>query len=124
VDDGHTDIVWVFGGDGDVWMMNGATYPDVPVETIAYGAAATIEVRNLSASEHPFHLHGNPFEVLSIDGKAPLFQDMEDTVNVPIRSTARLRVVPTNSGDWMAHCHILPHAEGGMMAVLRVGEPK
>jgi FtsP/CotA-like multicopper oxidase with cupredoxin domain len=123
-DGAGTDIVWVFSGDGDVWMMNGETYPNVPVEEIDYGVPTTIEVRNLSASEHPFHLHGNNFEVLSVDGVAPPFQDIEDTVNVPIRSTVRLRVVSDNPGDWMAHCHILPHAEGGMMAVLRVNEPK
>jgi FtsP/CotA-like multicopper oxidase with cupredoxin domain len=123
-DDGRTDVVWVFGGDGDVWTMNGATYPDVPVETAAFGAPTVIEVRNLSASEHPFHLHGNHFEVLSVDGVAPSVRQLEDTVNVAIRSTVRLLVVPDNAGDWMAHCHILPHAEGGMMAVLRVEAPK
>jgi FtsP/CotA-like multicopper oxidase with cupredoxin domain len=121
-DPDRTDIVWVFGGDGDVWMMNGATFPDVPVETIAFGAPTVVEVRNLSATEHPFHLHGNHFEVLSVDGVAPAFRLMEDTVNVAIRSTVRMLVTPDNPGDWMAHCHILPHAEGGMMAVLRVEE--
>lgn len=25
-----------------------------------------------------------------------------------------------NSGDWMLHCHILEHQEGGMMGVIRV----
>ena len=123
-DPDRTDIVWVFGGDGDVWMMNGATFPDVPLETIAFGAPTVIEVRNLSATEHPFHLHGNHFEVLSVDGVPPAFRQLEDTVNVAIRSTVRLLVTPDNPGDWMAHCHILPHAEGGMMAVLRVNEPK
>ena len=29
--------------------------------------------------------------------------------------------IADNPGDWMIHCHILEHAAGGMMAVLRVG---
>jgi FtsP/CotA-like multicopper oxidase with cupredoxin domain len=29
--------------------------------------------------------------------------------------------VADNPGDWMIHCHILEHAEGGMMGVIRVG---
>ena len=44
----------------------------------------------------------------------------EDTINVGIRETLRLLVPATNPGDWMAHCHILPHATDGMMTVLRV----
>ena len=37
-----------------------------------------------------------------------------------IRERVRLRIVADNPGDWMSHCHILPHAEDGMMTVLRV----
>jgi hypothetical protein len=28
--------------------------------------------------------------------------------------------VADNPGDWMFHCHILDHQDGGMMAVIRV----
>jgi FtsP/CotA-like multicopper oxidase with cupredoxin domain len=47
---------------------------------------------------------------------------MEDTVNVRLYESLRLRLLAENPGDWMAHCHILAHAEGGMMTVLRVSE--
>ncbi len=119
----YTDIVWVFQGDGDHWMINGETFPDVTVPEVAYGAPTIIELRNLSSTEHPFHLHGNSFEVLSVDGVPPPVQDIEDTVDVPIRSIVRVRLVATNPGDWMAHCHILPHAMDGMMTVIRVADP-
>ena len=46
--------------------------------------------------------------------------EFEDTINVEIAERVRLRIVANNPGDWMAHCHILPHAETGMMTVLRV----
>ena len=79
-----------------------------------------IEIRNSSPTEHPFHLHGHAFEVLSIDGVQSESFTLEDTVNVPVRSRVRLRLVADNPGDWMAHCHILDHADRGMMTVLRV----
>ncbi|MED5372543.1 MAG: multicopper oxidase family protein [Myxococcota bacterium] len=121
-DPGHTDLRYVFQGDEQTgqWRINGEAFPDVTIGSIPPGEPAIIEVRNLSATEHPFHLHGMHFEVLSIDGVAPQHQRIEDTLNLEIRQTVRLLVNPENAGDWMAHCHILPHAEGGMMTVLRV----
>lgn len=116
----YTDIVWVLQGDGDAWFINGERYPDVTVNALRLGEVAIIELRNLSSTEHPFHLHGHSFEVLSIDGVPLEVRRIEDTVNVPIRAVVRLRVVADNPGDWMAHCHILPHAHDGMMTVLRV----
>ena len=41
-------------------------------------------------------------------------------MDLGIGQTLRVRLNATNPGDWMAHCHILPHAEEGMMTVLRV----
>jgi len=122
VDPGTIDIVYVFAGDvhdGD-WLINGEQFPDVTIETLPLGSDAVIEVRNLSPTEHPFHLHGMPFEVLSVDGVPPSTYLLEDTINVAIRQTVRLKLLADNPGDWMAHCHILPHAHGGMMTVLRV----
>ncbi|MFT4979946.1 MAG: FtsP/CotA-like multicopper oxidase with cupredoxin domain, partial [Myxococcota bacterium] len=121
-DPGQTDITYVFTGsrESGVWLMNGAVFPDVDIDTVDLGNSAIIEVRNLSPAEHPYHLHGMHFEVLSIDGVPPAGRQVEDTINVGIYSVVRLRLVADNPGDWMSHCHILPHAEGGMMTVLRV----
>lgn len=119
-----TDIVYVLVGSdrtGD-WRINGERFPDVTIQEIELGSTAIIEVRNLSPTEHPFHLHGMAFEVLSIDGEPPAYRTIEDSLNIGIRQTVRLRVEATNPGDWMTHCHILPHAEDGMMTVLRVTE--
>ncbi|HIA02821.1 MAG TPA: hypothetical protein EYN66_13085, partial [Myxococcales bacterium] len=121
-DPGYADIVYVFSGSTDTgkWLINGESFPDVTVEEVPLGAERIIEVRNLSPTEHPFHLHGHAFEVLSVDGVQPKYLTLEDTINVGIRSKVRLRLVANNPGDWMTHCHILPHAERGMMTVLRV----
>lgn len=121
-DPGQTDALYTFHGDEHTgeWAINGEQYPDVSIETLGLGGTYVIEVRNLSPTEHPFHLHGMNFEVLSIDGVAPELRRVEDTLNVPIRAAVRLLVEADNPGDWMTHCHILPHAHGGMMTVLRV----
>ena len=103
-------------------MINGEVFPEVTIPEVGRAETAVIEVRNLSAAEHPFHLHGQSFEVLSIDGVPPNHRWVEDTLNVGIRQTLRLQVTNPTSGDWMAHCHILGHAEQGMMTLLRVGE--
>ena len=120
----HTDIVYVLAGSdrtGD-WRINAERFPDVTIEEVPLGSTQILEVRNLSPTEHPFHLHGMSFEVLSIDGVPPEYRMIEDTINIGVRGVVRLRLEATNPGDWMAHCHILPHAEDGMMTVLRVSE--
>ena len=121
-DPGTTDVLYVFQGDSSTgeWFINGEVFPDVTVASLDLDQTAVIEVRNLSPTEHPFHLHGLVFEVLSLDGVAPEHRTLEDTVNLDIYGTARLLVTADNPGDWMAHCHILPHGDGGMMTVLRV----
>lgn len=120
-DPGHTDAVWVFHGSDhtDDWRINGERFPDVTPVDLALGQVAVLEVRNLSATEHPFHLHGHVFEVLSVDGVPPAQRLVEDTVNLPLYGTVRLLLHADNPGEWMAHCHILPHAHG-MMTLLRV----
>jgi FtsP/CotA-like multicopper oxidase with cupredoxin domain len=121
-DPGAPDLVYAFAGSDrtGVWMINGERFPNVTVHSIPLGAPRIIEVRNLSPSEHPFHPHGMSFEVLSVNGRPPAARQVEDTLNLAIRDVVRLRVVPEVPGDWMTHCHILPHAEDGMMTVLRV----
>jgi FtsP/CotA-like multicopper oxidase with cupredoxin domain len=123
-DPGSTDVRWTFQGSlvGEDWRINGEVFPDVTVPTCALGDTLTVEVRNISPTEHPFHLHGLPFELLSVDGVAPETYSLEDTLNLGLYSVARLRVEASRAGFWMAHCHILPHADGGMMTFLSVEE--
>jgi FtsP/CotA-like multicopper oxidase with cupredoxin domain len=122
---GQTDILWVFQGSAetDRWFINGEAYPDVTVPEVGLGDTVSIEIRNLSDTGHPFHLHGMAFEVLSVDGLPPPVRTVEDTVDLPSHSVARLRLVADNPGAWMAHCHILPHADNGMLTLLQVGPP-
>ena len=121
-DPGVADIVYVFQGGPEGWFINGETFPDVTIEEIPVGQPTVVEVRNLSPSHHPFHLHGMGFELLSMNGVPPATKTVEDNLDIPLYSTARVLLNPPRTGDWMTHCHILPHADGGMMTVLRVVE--
>ena len=125
-DPGSTDIVYTFSGDlrTNDWRINGEKFPDVTITSLPLGTSAILEVRNASPTEHPFHLHGHAFEVLSVNGTVPDTRLIEDTWNLAVRDLARLRLVADNPGEWMAHCHILQHADSGMMTVLRVGTPE
>jgi FtsP/CotA-like multicopper oxidase with cupredoxin domain len=72
---------------------------------------------NNSPFDHPFHLHGYFFQVLD-DKRIP---EWKDTVNVPVNSKVRIAIdFDERPGMWMYHCHILDHAEVGMMGHLHV----
>ena len=48
---------------------------------------------------------------------------LKDTVNVPMKTTVRLLVTfDERPGEWMFHCHILDHADGGLMGTVLVGD--
>ena len=121
-DSGYTDGYYSFQGDPRTgrWLINGEQFPHVTIQEFELGTTKILELRNISATEHPFHLHGLKFEILSINGEIPAFKQLEDTYNIKPFQRIRILVEMDNLGDWMTHCHILPHAENGMMTVLRV----
>lgn len=78
------------------------------------------EISNTSLMDHPFHLHGEFFQVVEIQGKAPEFIAWKDTCNLAPRSKTKIAWIPNRPGIWMYHCHILEHHEAGMMANFEV----
>jgi FtsP/CotA-like multicopper oxidase with cupredoxin domain len=78
---------------------------------------------NKTAWSHPFHLHGFFFQVLDDHGAAVHPIEWKDTINVPFEKTVRVvvRFDDDRPGNWMFHCHILDHAEGGLMGTVDVG---
>lgn len=94
---------------------------DAPVTV---GELQVWEVVNTTMMDHPFHLHGFFFQVLSLNGEAPAYRSWEDTINLPPRATARIAWMPDDRpGMWMYHCHILEHHALGMMANFEVVRP-
>jgi FtsP/CotA-like multicopper oxidase with cupredoxin domain len=75
---------------------------------------------NKSFRLHPMHLHGTFFKLLTRNGVPADEPFFRDTVLVRAQETIEIGLVPVDKGRWMMHCHILEHAEAGMMALLRV----
>ena len=65
--------------------------------------------------QHPMHLHGQRFLVLSIDGKQNENLVWKDTVLVSAGKTVDILVEFSNLWEWVMHCHIAEHLEAGMM---------
>ena len=108
------------GVDGVVWTINDRAWPDAYEWQADLGAMQTIELRNLAGPEHPFHLHGQMFRVVSRDGEPVDEPGARDTVLVGGLETVVIESDFSNPGMWMAHCHILEHAELGMMSLVEV----
>ncbi|MEY9966971.1 suppressor of ftsI [Streptacidiphilus sp. MAP12-16] len=81
---------------------------------------------NHSGEDHPFHLHTNAFQVMSVNGATLPYTHRQDTVPVPhavngVPGQVVLRVAFTDyTGHWMFHCHIGAHEDNGMMSYINV----
>jgi FtsP/CotA-like multicopper oxidase with cupredoxin domain len=69
--------------------------------------------------DHPFHLHGFFFQPIAASGG--IVPEWKDTINVPRESSLAFAVrYDDRPGMWMFHCHILDHADAGMMGMLHL----
>ncbi len=100
------------------FFINGERFPDVTPAEAAAGTTEIWSIRNDAEMDHPFHLHGMFFQVLDEGGVPAAHLGWKDTVNVPQTSTVRFAGRLGDPGRWMFHCHILEHAERGMMGEL------
>jgi FtsP/CotA-like multicopper oxidase with cupredoxin domain len=100
--------------------VNGVPYWQAKPFDISLGDTEVWRIVNNTDFSHPFHLHGYFFQVLD-DSRVP---EWKDTVNVPTKSELSIAVrFDERPGAWMYHCHILDHAEAGMMGHLVVRDP-
>lgn len=89
-----------------------------------HGALGETQIWTVSTDmqwSHPFHLHGFFFQVLDENGQPRRPLEWKDTVDVPHHSSVKLAVrYDERPGMWMFHCHILDHADAGMMGMLHL----
>lgn len=90
-------------------------------------ALGDIEIWRVTRDEmdHPFHLHGASFQILSQRRRLPLPEDRgwKDTVEIGWGWTELLVKFDQEANDqfpFMYHCHILEHEDGGMMGQFTV----
>ncbi|HEX7007051.1 MAG TPA: multicopper oxidase family protein [Alphaproteobacteria bacterium] len=108
---------------GMAWAINGVAaggHDLAPALTLERGRTHVLAMNNETAWHHPIHLHGHAFRVIARNGRPTRYREWQDTVLVAPRERVDVAFVADNPGDWMFHCHILEHQEGGMMSVFRV----
>jgi FtsP/CotA-like multicopper oxidase with cupredoxin domain len=85
-------------------------------ETFTQGQPMRFTISANVSPEHPFHLHGQFFQIVERGG-VPVTDEpgLKDTVLVRGRESVTILTRFENPGRWMYHCHIAEHGEGGMM---------
>jgi FtsP/CotA-like multicopper oxidase with cupredoxin domain len=91
------------------------------------GAVEDWTIENRTSEKHEFHIHQIHFLVMNNTGTALTNGQYLDTIDVPYWSgtgpypSVTLRMDFRGvSGDFVYHCHILAHEDGGMMATIQV----
>ena len=99
----------------DVLGINGLSWPHTERLTYRVGETVHWRVINASSATHPMHLHGFYFRVDSVgDAESDtIYGDdrrrMAVTEMLRPGRTFTLTWTPDRSGNWVFHCHVLPH---------------
>ncbi len=88
----------------------------------AVGDTQLWTITNKAIWAHPIHLHGFFFQEVDEKGIPVSPRAWKDTLHVPVDATKRFLVTLGRRGSWMFHCHILDHAEAGLMSTVDVGD--
>jgi len=105
---------------GIVWTIDGQAWPERNVVTLKTNRFYRLRFSNLSSRLHPMHLHGQFFKLIARNGQSVDERFWRDTVLIEGNESVDIGLVPLDKGNWATHCHILEHAEAGMMSVLQV----
>ena len=108
------------GGTDRTWTVNGNEWGEHTPIPLNADVPTRIRVVDESSAPHPFHLHGQFFRVVSRNGVLTDDKAAYDTVMLGPDEDVELFTTLDTPGRWMAHCHILAHAERGMMTELVV----
>ena len=94
--------------------FNGLEAPNTPIIEAFLGERVRFTI--LAAEPHTFHLHGHPW--LLADGRVVdtflVDADTPHAFDVPAGGVDR------HAGDWLYHCHVDAHLQGGMWGIFRV----
>jgi FtsP/CotA-like multicopper oxidase with cupredoxin domain len=97
--------------------------PDRVDQSIRLGAVEEWTVVNDDTSDHVFHIHTNPFQVVAVNDEPVSDTLWRDTVIVPHEGslTFRSRFLDF-TGKTVLHCHMMNHEELGMMQLIEFTE--
>lgn len=109
-----------------VFEINGALFPDNLVFQPRLNTVEEWTLSNPTTDDHPFHLHTNPFQVVSSSDSPNGVNNEQDVVNVPraVNGVPGKVVIRVMFRDFIGanvyHCHLVGHEDMGMMALSQI----
>ena len=95
--------------------------PNFIAVTMRLNSVEQWTLQNVTGEWHTFHIHTNPFQVMSINGRRMHYVDYQDNVAMPPHSSIVIRMHPIDfTGKLVIHCHVASHEDLGMMAAVQV----
>ena len=103
-------------------MIDGKQFdPNRVDQQVKLGTMEEWTIRNDTEELHPFHIHINDFQVMSINGEPYEAHSLQDTIPLPIHGEVVIRIPFRDyTGKFVYHCHILNHEDNGMMGIVEV----
>lgn len=102
--------------DFNYFTFNSKVWPGIDSMVVKKGQKVRIRLANLSMNNHPIHLHGYEFTVVSHGAKrmksSAQYEDV--TIDVPVGDTREIEFIADEPGDWAFHCHKSHHTMNGM----------
>jgi FtsP/CotA-like multicopper oxidase with cupredoxin domain len=120
--DGMSMANWVTSGNEVTWILRDAQTGRENMDIhwrFRRGALVKLRIFNdptaAHAMDHPIHIHGQRFLILSRNGVPNENLVWKDTGVIPAGETVDLLVDMANPGTWLLHCHVAEHMGSGMM---------
>ena len=111
--------------DKSEFRVNGVPFWKAKPYLAKLGETQLWTVKNDTKWDHPFHLHGFFFMRARRARAADPADGVEGHRQHPDEDHRPVaRDFDERPGEWMFHCHILDHADGGLMGTVRVGPVK
>lgn len=107
------------------FLLDGKEFdPNRVDQLITLGTTEEWRLVNKSVDTHPFHIHVNPFQVISVNGQPVDNFGYSDTFPVPAGGEVVMRTKYKDfDGKFVLHCHILFHEDHGMMQLVEIIKP-
>lgn len=107
---------------GMVFLINGKAFDGRRNDTqVQLGETEEWELVNEGVMDHPFHVHVNPVQVISRNGRQEAYRAWRDVVLLRPGERVLVRIRFADfPGRTVYHCHILDHEELGMMGTLQI----
>jgi FtsP/CotA-like multicopper oxidase with cupredoxin domain len=120
----HRVLYWQSDDRDWIYTINNQTFdPNRIDEKVKLGTVEEWKLINLdpvqSGNFHPFHLHTNDVQVMSVNGKPYNADGRQDTVMIPTHGNVVIRIPAYDFvGKTVYHCHLLFHEDYGMMGTV------